>query len=212
MLVSKKVLGLCEVVAKDRTRIALTYLHVKGCTVQATNGHILAKTSFPGLDENDFPGTPGESLGEREAFITPEQLKAPFAIAKKNRHLPILQNVRVALEEDKSVVTGTDTNNPVIMRISQKDIAPYPNTNAVYPDTPASECVDITLIAGTIIMFAGMLKKAGISGMRDKVHLRIDNPMMAIKFYIDDPDGEPITGVMMPGHGKDRTEKLDTVK
>jgi len=103
---------------------------IKDKTV-ATERHLLIEVTRPNLPCDEYPETGHEYKQDRDFYLTKNEVDKIQRLIPKSP-LPILENIMVSQENDKTVLVTTDLENVFTMSIKNKDIS-YPNTDQAYP-------------------------------------------------------------------------------
>ena len=97
----------------------------------ATERHLLIEVTRPNLPYDEFPETGYEYKQDRDFYLTKNEIAKIQRLIPKSP-LPILENVMVSQEKNKTILVTTDLENVFTMSIKDKDVS-YPDTDKVYP-------------------------------------------------------------------------------
>lgn len=184
--------------SKDSNRPALVGIHVKGGTVEATDGHALVRfrpdefadkfSEFPELGVKVAPP-------EYDAILLVDAIKAAAGATAK-RGIPILERIVVATADDpakvKLVATDLDSNH---VGESRTVDMPFPNVDQVMPKTAPT--LRIGFDVGLLARAFTALSKVAPKGAVPTVVLEFHGPDRAMKFTFDTAHGAA-DGVIMP--------------
>jgi len=97
----------------------------------ATERHLLIEVTRPNLPYDEFPETGHEYKQDRDFYLTKNEIAKIQRLIPKSP-LPILENVMVSQEKNKTILVTTDLENVFTMSIKDKDVS-YPKTDQAYP-------------------------------------------------------------------------------
>jgi hypothetical protein len=134
-LLSRLQLSLVALCSKDETRLLLNHLHVKGQTVEVTNGHTLVRvTRTDELKEEDFPAImPTDSTYPKEVLIHWDAATKALKALPKRPSIPILENARVLLNGKNILLGTTNLVMPQVLTLQPYEGAAFPNMDQVIP-------------------------------------------------------------------------------
>ena len=134
VLIDRAQAGLGVFTSSDSGRYALNYIHVTKDRVESSNGHVLARLSYSGLNVDEYPRVEGQATkGAEEMFILPDSLNKAMKSASKKSTMRIIEVVHAGVNEaGQSVLTATDLDSPTVIKNQTPDVQ-FPNVERVIP-------------------------------------------------------------------------------
>ena len=175
--------------AKSEARIVLTGVNFDSENTTATNAHILLSCELPKVDITEYPAVQGLPEGDAEfsAIVPLNGLKI-----KKSKNLPILNNAMVVKKEGVVSIATTDLET-----VQREDIrvveGSYPPYKQVIPD--AEPVAQVFLDPHYLAIIGEYFAKHGADNV---VKISLYGESSPVKFEGITPEGQKITGVIMP--------------
>lgn len=194
MKVSRRILGLCEVAAKDDSRPLLAGVHFKDGKAVVTDGYRLLIVEQDTEDANK----PVETLPESDlnnVTINKKDLMKALKFLTKKRHWrsnTFFSQVEVTKGQEGMVQLKTWDEDSITTIESKLPTGEYPNYMKIFPTTEvkAEFAVNIDLMIG---LLAG-IKKTGV----DQVEIFAREPLDPVVITGKDYEQRKITAVIMP--------------
>lgn len=129
----------------NEERYSISHIKVTKDATVATNGKVLVEVTRPKVDKEDFPIIKGhEQKEDRDFYLTEEETRKVLKNIPKKVSLPILTNVAVSQEKEKTNLMMTDLDNDVVISSRNKEEVNYPKFDEVYPKNDAIACVKLS--------------------------------------------------------------------
>ena len=98
----------------------------------ATDKRLLIEVTRPDLSYDEFPETEYEYKQDRDFYLTKNEIAKIQKLIPKTKGFPILENIMVSQEKEKTILVTTDLVNTFTMSVKDRDIK-YPKTDEIYP-------------------------------------------------------------------------------
>jgi hypothetical protein len=213
-LLNKHNLELAKLCTKEESRYALSGIQITERETVVTDGHILARVTFPQVDADSFPTVPGLSEGAAgaaaESFVMAKQAALDIAkaipVGRKRGSIPILSHAildRLTETEDGERVARigvTDLDTPQVFN-SRAIPGQFPKVDLVCPkrqDARFKVSFDLRLLIPLLQQMNSFLKSERTSTVQFSFYGDEATPT-PMRIDAHNPDtGQNFMGVIMP--------------